>query len=124
MITEHSITLQWQLNCVDEPIVAKYNITYCPVDEPSVKCDEPSVNCLEPMLWNEATGNDLRQFEIVNLKSYKYYRISIALLSNSRHGVFKAPLCIRTLESGKCVRGTCSTCRGGGFDRQVETLTY
>lgn len=93
VITDHSITLQWELNCVDEPIVAGYNITYCPV--------ESSNHCTEPMLWTITMGNELRQFEIPNLKSYKHYKISVALLSHLRHGVYKTPIYVRTLESGE-----------------------
>jgi hypothetical protein len=94
--TENSITLQWELNCVDEPIVAGYNITYCPVDNV-----ESSENCSEPLLWSIAMGNELRQFQIVNLKSYKLYSIAVALLSYTRHGVYKLPIVVPTLESGK-----------------------
>ena len=90
---ERSMMLQWQLNCVDEPIVVGYNITYCAVD----KVDE----CLEGLLWNISLGSETRQFEIQGLKAYTRYKISIALLSTTRHGIFKLPIFARTLESGE-----------------------
>jgi hypothetical protein len=45
-------------------------------------------------------GDEKYHHEIINLKSYKLYNISIALMSHIRLGIPKGPITVRTLESG------------------------
>lgn len=101
-VGDSSITVQWTLNCVDEPIVIGYNFTHCAVndDDPN-QCDGPSVTQEELTFDRE-----LHQYEFKNLKSYKLYKISVELMSRKRLGAPKT-ISIRTLEGGKQQR--CAT---------------
>ena len=97
---EHSITIHWKLNCADDPIVVGYNITYCLLDEKASDiCSEPSLS--EIIILDE--DDEIHRHEIVNLKSYKLYNISVALMSHSRLGIPKSPITVRTLEGGKYI---------------------
>lgn len=99
IISEHSITIQWKLNCVDKAIIAGYNITYGCVNRD-----------FEGDLCNDAVrsetvvllaGEELHEYEIKNLRSYMRYNISVALMSIIRLGSPKSPITVRTLEGGK-----------------------
>lgn len=95
---ERSITIHWKLNCADDPIVVGYNITYCLLDDKNYdKCSEPSLS--EVVILSE--DDEMYQYEIANLKSFKLYNISVALMSHTRLGVPKSPITVRTLEGGK-----------------------
>lgn len=97
---ENAITLHWKLNCVDEPIVMGYNITYCSIDDTSSSmCNETAHSSI--IILNE--NEELNQFEILKLKSYRLYSVTIALMSLNRLGVPITPIFVRTMEGGKCL---------------------
>lgn len=66
-------------------------------DDALDKCSEPSLS--EVVILNEE--DELHQYEIADLKSYRLYNISVALMSHTRLGIPKAPITIRTLEGCK-----------------------
>jgi hypothetical protein len=93
---ENSILFSWELNCADKDIVRAYNIKYC------VVADFDKKLCLENEvfeLFNASNNQNTNLYQISNLKPYKIYNISIALISiNGRSGAFSKPIMIRTLE--------------------------
>lgn len=98
---EHSMTLHWKLNCVDEPITIGYNISFCVIDENDAnKCSEPMESLIEIL----GDDNELRQYQIHNLKSYRLYNASIALMSRTHLGVPATPVTVRTMEAGVLIK--------------------
>lgn len=93
---EHSITLHWKLNCVDEPITIGYNISYCILDKnDSNICSEPMVDFVVIVV-----DDKLSQYQIRGLKSYRLYNASISLMSRTHLGVPATPITVRTMEAG------------------------
>lgn len=108
VISEHSITIQWKLNCVDKATIAGYNITYCPVG-----LDFEADLCIDAVFSEIvilSAGEDLHEFEIKNLRSYMRYNISVALMSINRLGLPKSPITVQTLEGGKLGSPNFATC--------------
>jgi uncharacterized protein YuzE len=68
-------------------------VTYCAVDDKN--------ECSEQLLLDISQSGEVNQIELGNLKAFTRYKISIALLSRIRHGVFKSPISVKTLESGE-----------------------
>lgn len=111
--SEHSMTLHWKLNCVDEPITIGYNISYCVLDERnSDKCGSPMESFVEIL------GDDyqLSQYEIRDLKPYRLYNASISLMSRTHLGVPATAITVQTMEAGvlidklglvTCLRAVC-----------------
>lgn len=96
--SQRSITLHWNLYCVDEPIVVGYNITYCLLKRENFdECEEPIMD--EIVILNDC--DELCQYEIVGLKTYRFYNVSVALMSHNRLGVHKNFIKTRTMEGGK-----------------------
>lgn len=103
---EHSIAVHWKLSCSDEPIVVGYNITYCMMNDDALdKCAESPIS--EVVILT--ADDEMLQYEIANLKSFKLYNISVALMSHTRLGIPKAPITVRTLEGGKFNKRTAFT---------------
>lgn len=95
---ENEITLMWQLNCVDDPIVKGYNISYCVLDSSNLDvCNEAIMNDVVVLDDDEERSHHV----ISNLKSYKLYNVSIALMSVTRLGPSTFPITVRTLEAGE-----------------------
>ena len=86
------------MNCADKDIVSAYNIKYC------IVADFDKNLCLENENYEmfNVSNDDQKNtnlYQISNLKPYKIYNISIALISISgRSGAFSKPIMIRTLE--------------------------
>lgn len=95
-VSESSISLEWKLNCADKDIIYGYNISYC------IVADYDSSLCIESPTYEIFYDNhsSRKVYQILSLKPYKQYNISIALISLSeRSGAFSAPITIRTLEA-------------------------
>lgn len=67
--------------------------------------DYDKTECLETSHYDAIHQNDIdhiRSYQISSLRTYKLYKISIALISISNHlGVFSKPITIRTMEACK-----------------------
>lgn len=110
--SEHSMTLHWKLNCVDEPITIGYNISFCVLDERDTnKCASPIESFVEIL----DDDYQLSQYEIRDLKSYRLYNASISLMSRTHLGVPAAAITVRTMEAGVLIDGQgLVTCFGNG----------
>lgn len=94
---KNAIEVYWQLNCVDNAIVIGYNISYCLLHDDNIeKCEGESMNSI--LIDNEF--DKLTHHRIEGLQTYRNYRVSIALLSAKKHGLFEGPKVMRTLEDG------------------------
>lgn len=96
-VDEFSIVFEWKLNCVDKDIVSAYNVQYC------VVVDFDNNLCLENHFNEIFNASNViynsNLYEIKNLKPYRKYKISIALISTSGHvGAFSKPIFVKTLE--------------------------
>lgn len=86
---------------MDEPITIGYNISYCVLDESDYsKCGEPMKSFIEIL----ADDNELSQYQIRSLKSYRLYNASISLMSRTHLGDPLTPITVRTMEAGVLVK--------------------
>uniref|UniRef100_A0A6B2E6T6 Putative cytokine receptor n=1 Tax=Phlebotomus kandelakii TaxID=1109342 RepID=A0A6B2E6T6_9DIPT len=84
--------IQWKLDCMDEPIVAGYMLTYCPIIEPKNISCKPGTEIMQNI-----TGTT--QYNITGLMPYTTYKTTIAMFSNTRTGRPSDPLVNTTLEA-------------------------
>lgn len=63
--------------------------------------DEEDFLCTAESISEIIVGDDLQQYDIVDLKPYQRYNISVALMSITRLGLSKGPITVKTLEGGK-----------------------
>lgn len=99
---QHSLNLEWKVNCVDESIVAGYNISYCLIaDINTTECDHETLKSQTILLFED---EEVTLTHLSNLKSWSFYKISVALLSHSRLGPDSDFIVVRTAESGKLIK--------------------
>lgn len=72
--------IQWNLECVDRPIVQSYNVTYCPITSPK------NGSCKEGTEMSVELPAPTTQYTIKGLKPYTTYRTIITMISNTRVG--------------------------------------
>jgi hypothetical protein len=94
--SNHSVTLHWKVNCVDEAIIMGYQIDYCQLnDSDSSECiDRPAPIYLTP------EEDKIDQFQVDSLKVFKSYNFSISLMAVHHIGPSKGPITAKTLEAG------------------------
>lgn len=96
---QHSLNLEWKVSCVDESIVAGYNISYCLIaDINTTECDFETMKSQTILLMED---EEVTHTHLSDLKSWSYYKITVALLSHHRLGPDSDFIVVRTAESGK-----------------------
>ena len=98
---QHSLNLVWKVNCVDESIVAGYNISYCLIA--NINTTECVYETLKSQTIIMLEDEEVTQTHLSDLKSWSFYKISIALLSHHRLGPDSDFIVVRTAESGKLI---------------------
>lgn len=79
-ITATSMEIQWNLECVDRPILRRYNISYCPVKSKwNDDCKEGSEKFVN-------VSRHETQYQLTRLKPYTTYRTIITMISDTRVG--------------------------------------
>ncbi|XP_059615014.1 cytokine receptor [Phlebotomus argentipes] len=84
--------IQWNVDCIDTPIVAGYTLTYCPITAPKNLSCKPGTE-----ITTNFTGTT--QYNITGLTPYTTYKTTIAMYSKTRMGRASEPLVNTTLEA-------------------------
>lgn len=92
-ITATSMEIQWNLECVDRPIVREYNISYCPITSPR------DLTCKDGTELFATLSSGETQYKINGLKPYTTYRTIITMISDTRIGPPSEPRVNTTYEA-------------------------
>lgn len=94
-IKDTRMEIEWKLECEDALIVQRYNISYCPLKS---IIDPKRQDCKQPEIFVNVSSN-VTKYNIVNLKPYTTYKITISMYSETRQGPPSKALENTTLEA-------------------------